>query len=70
MRYVESTKLGTLLPGGWDVVVWSRNYHRPGGGGQKLGLKFWALLEPGVVIQRIVVDLGSGRSYLPESPDA
>ena len=74
VQYVESTALGTL-PGEWDAVVsdavWKpQTKHALEGGRNKHVLKLWAL-EPGVVFQKIVVDLGGVReSYLgpPESP--
>ena len=73
VQFVESTDLGTL-PGDWDTVVsdavWKSGTSHALEGGRKHVLKLWAL-EPGVVFQKIVVDLGGLReSYLgpPESP--
>lgn len=75
VQFVPSSELGTL-PDRWDTVVsdavWQSvsSHELQGGGGQKHTLKLWAL-EPGVVFQKVVVDLGGVReSYLgpPESP--
>ncbi|KAK2796366.1 hypothetical protein FQN50_009582 [Emmonsiellopsis sp. PD_5] len=74
VQYVPSYDLGTL-PLAWDDVVsnatWTnRTDHHLEGGGKKHTLKLWAV-EPGVVFQKLVVDLGGVRpSYLgsPESP--
>jgi hypothetical protein len=73
VQYVPSTNLGTL-PSTWsDTVskgVWTdTTSHSVQGGGKAHTLKLWAL-EPGVVFQKVVVDLGGVRpSYLgpPES---
>ncbi|PGH27923.1 hypothetical protein AJ80_00473 [Polytolypa hystricis UAMH7299] len=74
VQYVEPTPMGAL-PSNWDptvgTAVWTNNtIHNLEGGGKKHTLKLWAL-EPGVVFQKIVVDLGGVReSYLgpPETP--
>ncbi|KAG2412534.1 hypothetical protein HFD88_010091 [Aspergillus terreus] len=73
VQFVPSTPLGTL-PSNWaqtvSNAVWTNTTsHEISGGGNKNTLKLWAV-EPGVVFQKVVVDLGGVRdSYLgpPES---
>lgn len=73
VQFVPSTPLGSL-PSNWETTVsnavWSNTTsHAVMGGGHKNTLKLWAV-EPGVVFQKVVVDLGGVRdSYLgpPES---
>lgn len=73
VQFVPSTPLGTL-PDNWDATVsnavWTNTTTQSvHGGGNKNTLKLWAI-EPGVVFQKVVVDLGGVReSYLgpPES---
>ncbi|KAK1147750.1 ATP synthase mitochondrial F1 complex assembly factor 1 [Aspergillus melleus] len=73
VQFVPSTPLGTL-PSNWGQTVsnaaWTNTTrHEVSGGGSKNTLKLWAV-EPGVVFQKVVVDLGGVReSYLgpPES---
>ncbi|KAF9883989.1 hypothetical protein FE257_002430 [Aspergillus nanangensis] len=73
VQFVPSTPLGTL-PTTWGATVsnavWTNTTsHEIVGGGNKNTLKLWAV-EPGVVFQKVVVDLGGVRdSYLgpPES---
>lgn len=73
VQFVPSTPLGSL-PSNWGTTVsngaWTNTTsHSIEGGGSKNILKLWAI-EPGVVFQKVVVDLGGVRqSYLgpPES---
>jgi hypothetical protein len=73
VQFVPSTPLGSL-PSNWGTTVrnamWTNTTsHAIQGGGRKNTLKLWAI-EPGVVFQKIVVNLGGVRpSYLgpPES---
>ncbi|KAH8425022.1 glycoside hydrolase family 115 protein [Aspergillus melleus] len=73
VQFVPSTPLGTL-PSNWGQTVsnavWTNTTrHEISGGGSKNTVKLWAV-EPGVVFQKVVVDLGGVReSYLgpPES---
>jgi hypothetical protein len=74
VQYIQSTRLGTRFSTWNDVVaasVWTASTaHRIAGGGRKHTLKLWAL-EPAVVFEKVVVNLGGVRpSYLgpPESP--
>ncbi|PGH05489.1 hypothetical protein AJ79_06796 [Helicocarpus griseus UAMH5409] len=74
VQYVPSYDLGEL-PEMWGTVVdnasWTnQTIHHLEGGGKSHTLKLWAI-EPNVVFQKLVVDLGGVReSYLgpPESP--
>ncbi|KAI9924058.1 hypothetical protein ASPWEDRAFT_26340 [Aspergillus wentii DTO 134E9] len=73
VQFVPSTPLGSL-PSNWEETVsnsvWTNTTrHAIYGGGKSNTLKLWAI-EPGVVFQKIVIDLGGVReSYLgpPES---
>ncbi|GFF32340.1 hypothetical protein IFM58399_03176 [Aspergillus lentulus] len=73
VQFVPSTPLGSL-PSNWGTTVsnavWTNTTsHAIQGDGRKNTLKLWAI-EPGVVFQKIVVNLGGVRpSYLgpPES---
>ncbi|EAW11879.1 glycoside hydrolase family 115 protein [Aspergillus clavatus NRRL 1] len=73
VQFVPTTPMGTL-PSAWNGVVsdavWTNTTkHVVKAGGNKNTLKLWAI-EPGVVFQKVVVDLGGVRpSYLgpPES---
>ena len=73
VQFVPSTPLGSL-PSNWGASVsngvWTNTTsHSIDGGGNRNILKLWAI-EPGVVFQKVVVDLGGVRqSYLgpPES---
>jgi hypothetical protein len=71
VQYVPTTDLGTL-PGGWATAVEDAGWTSTSTHALKQGanvVNFWAL-EPGVVVQRLVIDLGGVRtSYLgpPES---